>query len=431
MARLAIRMPKMSMTMTEGEMGEWKVSVGDEIGLGDVVCEVLTDKVDMEVESTVAGTLVEIVHDSGTVPVGEPIGWVDGEDDGGGFGDLLIEPEPSNANGQPASAESEAAEPDAPNLPESTGVEPSPRVQHERLETHTQHVEPQLPDVVPSVVRTPPVAAVPRARGLASEHGLDLRAVAGTGPAGLVRVRDVEALIGVAPDLTGVPVAGRTLARVAGRSSVSDDGRYTRVRAAIARAMEPSVRIPQFTVWRELQLDAADVARRGASWTAVLIRAYAVALRHTPELLTRWEGDHAAQLEAPDIALAVAGERGLLAPTITAPDLLSLADLDKELKLVAAAARQGRVDREYLDPAGATFSNLGGQGVDRFQPLLTPGQASVLALGTIRRRPVAVPGGVGSAITVHLGLTVDHRLADGVHAANCLRDMNEFLGGGA
>ncbi|MCW2736702.1 biotin/lipoyl-containing protein, partial [Nocardioides sp.] len=97
MARLAIRMPKMSMTMTEGEVSTWMVKVGDEVANGDVVCEVMTDKVDMEVESTVSGTLVEIVVESGTVAVGEPIGWVEGEDDGGGFGDLLTAPAATDA----------------------------------------------------------------------------------------------------------------------------------------------------------------------------------------------------------------------------------------------------------------------------------------------------------------------------------------------
>ena len=99
MARLAIRMPKMSMTMTEGEMGPWQVEVGDQITAGDVVCEVMTDKVDMEVESPVSGILVEIVATEGTVAVGEPIAWVEGEDDGGGFGDLLAEPAPEPAPG--------------------------------------------------------------------------------------------------------------------------------------------------------------------------------------------------------------------------------------------------------------------------------------------------------------------------------------------
>ncbi|MGA9748427.1 MAG: biotin/lipoyl-containing protein, partial [Nocardioides sp.] len=86
MARIPILMPKMSMTMTEGEVSSWLAKVGDEIAVGDVVCEVMTDKVDMEVESTSAGTLVEIVADSGMVAVGEPIGFLEGEDDGLGLG---------------------------------------------------------------------------------------------------------------------------------------------------------------------------------------------------------------------------------------------------------------------------------------------------------------------------------------------------------
>ena len=94
MTRLAIRMPKMSMTMTEGEVATWMVRPGDEVTEGDVVCEVMTDKVDMEVESTVSGTLVEIVVESGMADVGTTIAWVEGEDTGGGFGDLLMEPVP-------------------------------------------------------------------------------------------------------------------------------------------------------------------------------------------------------------------------------------------------------------------------------------------------------------------------------------------------
>jgi len=141
MTRLAIRMPKMSMTMTEGEVSSWSVKVGDEITDGDIVCEVMTDKVDMDVESPVSGTLVEIVVESGTVAVGEPIGWVEGEDEGGGFGDLLMAPE------TPEQVEAPVPEPD----PVSDAA-PEPEQQR------------------PSGI----VPAVPRARGLARELGVDL-----------------------------------------------------------------------------------------------------------------------------------------------------------------------------------------------------------------------------------------------------------------
>ncbi len=173
MARLAIRMPKMSMTMTEGEVASWNVGVGDEVAVGDVVCEVMTDKIDMEVESTVAGTLVEIVVDTGMAEVGAPIGWVEGEDDGGSFGDLLTEPEPEP---EPVPE----PQPDLRPAPEPVTPEPAP----------APEPEPE-PEPEPRGI----VAAVPRARALAREHGVDLDAVPGTGAEGLVRVEDVEAAL--------------------------------------------------------------------------------------------------------------------------------------------------------------------------------------------------------------------------------------------
>ena len=377
MARLAIRMPKMSMTMTEGEVSTWMVKVGDEIRDGDVVCEVMTDKVDMDVESTVSGVLVEITVESGTVPVGEPIGWVEGEDTGGGFGDLLSAPE-------------------TPDQVEAPTPEPDPVAE---AETPEEPEQPRPSGIVP---------AVPRARGLAREQGVDLATVTPTGPDGLVRVSDVEAH--TAPPAVTAPARQPTDRRAA-------------IRAVVARTMTPSAAIPQFTVWRELHLDAANETRNGLSWTTVLLRAYAASLREVPELLSRWEDDRATEAGPPAIALAVATDRGLMVPVFVEPDLGDAADADAEMREVVAAVQKGRLDRRYLGLANGSLSNLGGLGVDRFQALLTPPQGSVLSLGSITRRPVAVPGGVGTALTVEAGLTVDHRVADGVHAAQLLDRM--------
>ena len=395
MARLAIRMPKMSMTMTEGDVSSWMVKVGDEIAEGDVVAEVMTDKVDMEVESTVTGTLVEIVHETGTVEVGEPIAWVEGEDGGGGFGDLLMEPEPE-------------PEPE-PVVERAPDPEPAP---------------PAPPEPVPTPVSAGPPAAVPRARGLANERGIDLDRVTGTGADGLIRVEDVEALVLPTPQ-AAPPAAPQTPAAA---TPVSSD-RKVAIRAAVARKMTPSAAIPQFTVWREVQLDAANASRRGLSWTTVLLRAYAAALRDVPDLLCRWEDDRATESGPPAVALAVATDRGLLVPTFDEPDLADPHALDAEMRDVVRAAHTGKLGKQYLGVANGSLSNLGGLGVDRFQALLTPPQASVLSLGTIQQRPVAVPGGVGLALTVHAGLTVDHRVADGAHAAQLLKSFATRLGG--
>ena len=401
MTRLAIRMPKMSMTMTEGEVSSWSVKVGDEITDGDIVCEVMTDKVDMDVESPVSGTLVEIVVESGVVAVGEPIGWVDGEDDGGSFGDLLMAPE------TPEQVEAPVPEPDPG--PDAGPATPEPE-------------QPRPSGIVP---------AVPRARGLARELGIDLATVTPSGPEGLVRVPDVEALApatqpATQPATPSAPAAPAAAAPAAAspRPAAKQTDRRAAIRAGVARTMTPSAAIPQFTVWRELHLDAANATRNGLSWTTVLLRTYAASLREVPELLSRWEDDRASEAGPPSIALAVATDRGLMVPTFSEPDLGDAADVDAEIREVVASVQKGRMDRAYLGIANGSLSNLGGLGVDRFQALLTPPQGSVLSLGSIKRRPVAVPGGVGTALTVEAGLTVDHRVADGVHAAQLLDRMS-------
>jgi pyruvate dehydrogenase E2 component (dihydrolipoamide acetyltransferase) len=400
MARIPILMPKMSMTMTEGEVSSWLAKVGDDIAVGDVVCEVMTDKVDMEVESTAAGTLVEITVESGMVAVGEPIGYLEGEDDGLGLGDLLA-PEP-----EPATAAATAPVPTADTL---AADHPDDASEWE---------------AVPS--EPGPVAAVPRARGLARERGVDLATVAGTGPEGRVTVSDVERVSRPAAPAAPAPAAPAPAAAATATKPQKD--RSAMIRAAVARKMTESAAVPQFTVWRDVVLDEADVVRRqqGVSWTTSLLQAYAGALRDVSDLLSRWD---AAALDGrgsavpsgpPAVALAVATEGGLLVPVFLEPDARDPRELDAEVKHVVAAAHSGRLDPAYLGVANGSLSNLGGMGVDRFQALVTPPQASVLALGSIRPRPVAVPGGVGLALTLSAGLTVDHRVGDGAHAAGLL-----------
>jgi pyruvate dehydrogenase E2 component (dihydrolipoamide acetyltransferase) len=161
----------------------------------------------------------------------------------------------------------------------------------------------------------------------------------------------------------------------------------------------------------------------------VLLRTYAASLREVPELLSRWEDDGPTAAGPPAIALAVATDRGLLVPTFQEPDRGAAADVDAQVREVVRVARTGKLDSAYLGVANGSLSNLGGQGVDRFQALLTPPQASVLSLGSIAPRPVAVPGGVGLALTVEAGITVDHRVADGAHGASLLEAMARHLDG--
>jgi pyruvate dehydrogenase E2 component (dihydrolipoamide acetyltransferase) len=199
------------------------------------------------------------------------------------------------------------------------------------------------------------------------------------------------------------------------------------VRRAVARKMTESAAIPQFTVWRDLVLDTADQHRDGLSWTTVLLQSYARALLQVPRLLDRWDGEAAVPTGGPVVALAVDTPEGLMVPTFTGPESQNPRKLDEDLRAVAKAARTGKVDAAHQGVANASLSNLGGLGVDRFQALITPPQGSVLALGAISRRPVAVPGGIGTALVVTAGLTVDHRVGDGADGARLLALMADDL----
>lgn len=372
-------MPKMSMTMTEGEVVGWTVAAGADVRVGDTVCEVLTDKVDMEVESPVSGRLVRIDVEEGTAQVGEPIGWIETEDDDALAG-LFDEPESPRAAGtQPASG---------------VPLEPTPG----------RFAEP---------AHRGPVPAVPRARALARQHQIDLTTLHGSGPGGRVLVADVEARTASLALESAKP--GSTLATSPTRSR-----RAEAVRTALTRTMTASAAVPQFTVWRDLDLEPADAVRGSVSWTTVLLQAYAAALRQVPALLTKWDGGRACPVEQVRVALAVDTPDGLLVPTFADPDLISAARLDADVRATVASARRGRIDATHLLPAVATLSNLGGLGVDRFHALVTPPQASVLATGTVDRRPVAVAGGLGLGLRVTVGLSVDHRVADGADGARLL-----------
>jgi pyruvate dehydrogenase E2 component (dihydrolipoamide acetyltransferase) len=200
------------------------------------------------------------------------------------------------------------------------------------------------------------------------------------------------------------------------------------VRAAVARVMAASAAVPQFTVFAELDLAAADRDRAGIGWTTLLVRAYAVVLRAHPELTAIWAED--GPRDQPDLGIAIAADTpvGLLAPVLRDPDRRPLADLDAALRRLVGQARAGRLGAEDLAGATATVSNLGGFGVTAFQALLTPPQPSVLSVGRIGPRPVALPGGgLVARVGCTVGLTVDHRVADGADAGRLLADLADLL----
>jgi pyruvate dehydrogenase E2 component (dihydrolipoamide acetyltransferase) len=402
MPRVPLNMPKMSMTMEFGTVVEWLVSVGDEVRDGDVLVVVTTDKVDMEVEATFPGVIEEIVAQEGDqLDVGRPMAYLTTEAEDL-LGDLFATP------------------PDEPPA-----------------------VATPAPTAVVEVAAAPPSAgdglirAVPLARRIAAEAGIDLRSVAATGAAHTIRARDVRDAIAErelrpqAPAVPALPAAAPVAPR-AGAGELFGDAGSRRLRVATANVMVASAAIPQFTVYRALDLGrlarARETSLKGVSWTSILVRAYALVLREFPQLNGYWVGNGVQANAAVGVALAVDTPRGLLAPVLADPDLTTLRELDRKVRDVAESIKAGVTDPNLFSGGTGTVSNLGGMGVQRFNALLTPPQATALSLGTVGRRPtVDADGELAVQIACEAGLTIDHRVADGADAARALEAMQTFL----
>jgi pyruvate dehydrogenase E2 component (dihydrolipoamide acetyltransferase) len=196
--------------------------------------------------------------------------------------------------------------------------------------------------------------------------------------------------------------------------------------------LETTALIPQFTIWRAFDLTRLAVARKaslkGVSWNTILLRAYALTLREYPSLNGSWGGDGVRTNPHIGVALAIDTPAGLLAPVLREPHTLGIKALDAAIKQLAGTVKAGKADPSSMGGGTGTVSNLGSFGVQRFNALLTPPQATALSLGTVEVQPVIEFDGAIRARTVcEAGLTVDHRVADGADAARAFATMQEIL----
>jgi len=420
MPELPMTMPKMSMTMEEGTMVSWLKSVGDTVRSGEPICEVATDKVDIEVECPFDGVLARIVAEvDEVVPVGETIALIttDADDLLGG---LFDEP------GDPTHAVPDA---EAPQV-EMVEVAPS-------TSSHSG----------PTITR-----AVPLARSLAADHGIDLRTVTPTGPWHTIRVSDVEAVTRpistlvthTAPETHSAPAthtasvmatADVTHTAAATHTAPAPDAaeaRRLRGRQQLAKVMSASAQVPQFTAFTDLDLRAAQEIRKtaleGVSWTVLLVRAQAIALTRVAALNATWTDDRARPNAGVGVALAVDSPNGLIAPVISDPQVGSLTELSARVRDSIEGARAGTLGLDRITGGTTVFSNLGGLGVDSFTALLTPPQSTALSAGAVAQRVFATESGaIAVGLRCTIGLTVDHRVADGADAARFLAVMRELF----
>jgi len=429
-------MPALGESVTEGTVTRWLKSVGDSVAVDEALLEVSTDKVDTEIPSPVAGTLISIdVAVDSTVPVGARLAVI------GGAGQSA--PAATPAPVVPVVAAPVVQAPVAP-------VVVAPVVQ-----------APVAPVVVAPVVQAPVAQptdsyVTPIVRKLASELGVNLSSIKGSGIGGRVRREDVEAA--AKPAAVAAPVASASPAtsspvRSAPVMSTSPLRGTTvtmsRLRKVIAARMLESLAVSaQLTTVIEVDVTkvarlrdrakASFEAREGVKLSFLPFFAVAVceALKQHPVLNSSVEGDQIIYHGAEHLGIAVDTERGLLVPVIQNAGDLNMGGVARKIVDLAARTRDNKVNPDELSGGTFTITNTGSRGALFDTPIINQPQVAILGLGAVVKRPMVVRGEDGGETIairsmVYLGLSYDHRVVDGADAARFLVTLKERLEGGA
>ena len=417
----AILMPALSPTMTEGKLAQWLKAEGDVVAAGDVLAEIETDKATMEVEAVDEGVLAKIVVPGGTegVAVNAVIAVLadEGEDAAGVDVDALSTlPSPA-----PSAAPASASEP----TPAPAPAPPAP------VAAPTPAPIP-LPTPAPTPAPATRVFASPLARRLAGDAGIDLTAVAGSGPRGRIVKKDVEAAIAagpvpaaVAPAIAGgpTPAPAGDLPGMPGYDAIP----HSMMRKTIARRLTESKQTaPHFYLTVDCRIDELLDLRKKLNANAndyklsvndLIIRAAALALKEVPEANASWFEDAVRMWHTVDISVAVAIEGGLITPIIRGAEGKGLKAISSEMKDLAERARIGKLAPEEYQGGTFSISNLGMFGIKEFSAVINPPQGAILAVGAGEPRPVVVDGALAVGTVMTCTLSVDHRVVDGAVGA--------------
>jgi pyruvate dehydrogenase E2 component (dihydrolipoamide acetyltransferase) len=430
---IAIEMPKLSDTMTEGTLVRWIKKVGDTVAVGDVLAEVETDKATMEMEAFDEGVLTEIyVKDGEKVQIGQKLALLSGQD----------EKPPSTAPSQVKEPTPEqAGKPKAAPAEEAAAIIKTPTVNAE-----TQPSKDQAPDDAQRETLEPTadarIKASPLARKIAAQMGVDLARLQGSGPAGRI-VRDdvVAAAQTTSPKKPATPQPPSTKPQPLIVAAEDKKIPLSGMRKTIAaRLLESKTTIPHFYLQAQIDAEpmmslrqlinpAAEAAGLGKlTVNDFILKATAVAATRVPLANATFNGDSIIQFANVQLACAVAVDEGLITPVIREAQKKTISQLSAEIKDLAARARSKKLKPEEYQGGTITVSNLGGYGVEQFFAIINPPQAVIVSVGTILNTPVInAAGQVVPGQRIILGVSCDHRVVDGAVGAKFLGELKKLL----
>ena len=402
---IVIRMPEVLAGATECVVSRWSVSEGDVVNVGDVLAEIETDKASVEYHAEEAGTVARLIATEGAlVDVGTPIAIF------AVAGDTESDIERALAEAGLAVSDS------APPAPVESPAEPATAV------AETSAVAEQQPELSEAGGR---LKASPIVRKMAKELGVDLSRVAGSGPAGRIVRRDIDAL--VASGALTNPVAAASSAPMPQASNATySEIPHTSMRRAIARRLtESKSTVPHFYLKADCVVDKllqarVDVNEAMGIKTSVndwVVKAVAHALMAVPAANVVWSDQSMRQFNQADISVAVATEGGLYTPVLRGVERMSIPEISEQIRDLADRARQGKLKQDDIEGGSFAVTNLGMFGTEEFSAILNPPQSGILAVGAAREKAVAINGALAVANVMTVTLSADHRAVDGALAA--------------
>ncbi|MGP4694142.1 2-oxo acid dehydrogenase subunit E2 [Agrobacterium cavarae] len=416
-------LPKVDMDMATGRISKWFFGNDASVKKGDVLFEIETDKAAMEIDAPASGILRNITGQEGVdIPVGAAVAWIyeEGEADTG-------VPEPEKAN--------------SPAPPSTVGSDTSVPSQSATMEVTKPAAE--------------KVRATPLARRLASDAGLDLSAVEGSGPHGRITRSDIldhraneekTEVSGAADSSSATPII--TPPADDQVRKLFPEGSYevlahTNMRRTIARRLiEAKSTVPHFYLTLDCNIDVLLALRAELNSAApvvdgkpefklsvndMVIKAYAMALRKVPDANVSWTDEGLLKHRHADIGVAVSVPGGLITPIVRSAEIKTLSAISAEMKDLGARAKAGKLKAEEYQGGTGAVSNLGMFGIREFAAIVNPPHATILAVGSGERRPIMVGDEVKGATMMTVTLSTDHRAVDGALGADLLGTFRTYI----
>ena len=387
-------MPALSPTMTEGVINKWLVKVGDNVKAGDIIAEIETDKATMEVEAVDEGKITHLLDENAgsQVPVNSVIAIIDG-DENESIQNLIIEKEKPKEENQ--------------KIKEDLNLD-------KNIQVHQNSIHVKSDDRI---------KASPFAKKISKEQNIDLTIINGSGPGGRIIKRDLESHENVKASNIDINFKHELI-------------KPSTMRKVIAkRTLEAKQQIPHFYLTIESDVGKLIELRKKinennsvkVSFNDLIVKALAMAMKKNPNTNVYWQDNQIFKLNDIDVSVAVAIDEGLITPIVKKVNSKGLNEISMEIKELAKLAKTNSLKPEQYTGGSITVSNLGMFGISEFAAIISPPQASILAVGKIIQKPVVVNESIEIGHTLKSTLSADHRVLDGAVAGKLLKDFNDII----